>query len=179
MSEALSDSERAKYEDILNAWERNSEFRTIWRRADQQLRERFINEVLRGSSGVEYGEAMNLVKRAFEGRRSILVRDLLRLGMRYGFSKKSMRTVVRTLGYQKKRGSLNRHEPWSYMNTNPNWKEQLCVIRSSEFEDHSPPKERETGDDDVVYDFDDDEDLEGALARWRREEEEMIKDLDE
>ena len=179
MSEALSDSERAEYEDILSAWERSSEFRTIWRRADQQLRERFINEVLRGSSGVEYGETMNLVKRAFEGRRSILVRDLLRLGMRYGFSKKSMRTVVRTLGYQKKRGSLNRHEPWSYMNTNPNWKEQLCVIRSSEFEDHSPPKERETGDDDVVYDFDDDEDLEGGLARRRREEEEMIKDLDE
>ena len=181
MSESLTDSERTKYEDILNAWERSSEFRKAWRRADLQLRDRFINEVLRGSSGVDHGEAMTLIKRAFEGRRSILVRDLLRLGMRYGFSKKSMRTVIRTLGYQKKRESRNRHEPWSYINTNPNWKEQLHVVRSSEFEDHSPPKEKEIADDGVVNDFDDDddEDLEIGLARWRREEEEMIKDLDE
>ena len=180
MSEALSDLERAEYEDILSTWERSSEFRTVWRRADQLLRERFINEVLRGSSGVDHGEAMTLIKRAFEGRQSILVRDLLRLGMRYGLSKKSMHTAIRTLGYRKKRGSRNIHEPWSYMNTNPNWKGQLCVVRSSEFEDHSPPKEKEIADDDVADDFDDDddEDQEGSLAQWRRDEEEL-NSLDE
>jgi hypothetical protein len=43
------------------------------------------------------------IQRAFAERRKLLVRDLQRFGARYGFHKKTIRAVVRHLGYKKKR----------------------------------------------------------------------------
>jgi hypothetical protein len=77
---------------------------------------------MRGSSGFDLDEAVNLITRAFSGRRKLLVRDLYRLGARYVFHKKTIREVIRYLGYKKKRLSPDRNEPWSYMNANNNWK---------------------------------------------------------
>jgi len=161
MSETMTVAEQANYEELLGAWETSPKFRSAWRCAIKEHRERFINEVLRGSSGFDVDEAIRIVKSAFLGRKKILVRDLQRLGARHGFHKKSIVEVVKHLCYKKKRLSWFRHEPWYYINTDSDWKNQFPVINSREFEDLSPPKVREknpgTIDDD---DNDDDDDSE-------------------
>ena len=160
MVERMPTAEQTRYEELLSSWEASPKFREGWRRATKEHRGRFINEVLRGTSGYDLDEAAALVKSAFCGRKNILVQDLLRLGEKHGFHKKVIRTVVRHLGYRKKRLDWNRHHPWSYINTDRFWKDKVKLISSKEFEDRSPPKPREElpdvdyGDDDKdeVYD---------------------------
>ena len=130
MQETMPVAEQAQYEELLAAWDASPKFRTACRRATKEHRERFINEVMRGSSGFDLDEAVDLIKRAFSGRRKLLVRDLHRLGARYGFHKKTIQEVIRYLGYKKKRLSRDRNEPWSYMNTNS---VRISLIVSGDF----------------------------------------------
>ena len=112
-----------------------------------------------GSRGYSAEEAIDLVKDAFVGRKSILVQDLHRLGRRYGFNKRIIQNIARTFGYKKKRLSSNRFHPWSYMNPNKEWR-NFPIISDDKFADLRPPEEREPKP--IVADFnvdDDDEDL--------------------
>ena len=173
MTETMPVAEQDQYEALLAAWDASPEFRSGWRRATKEHRERFINEVLRGSSGFDFNEATALIKNAFMGREQILVRDLRRLGARYGFHKKTIQEIAHHLGYKKKRLSRNRFHPWYYMNTNTEWKNQIPVIPKKEFEDHSPPKIRQQ-DPDVDNHHDDDDDDDGYLE----EQKELDAELD-
>jgi len=164
MSETMTVAEQANYEELLGAWETSPKFRSAWRCAIKEHRERFINEVLRGSSGFDVDEAIRLVKNAFLGREKILVRDLQRLGARHGFHKKSIVEVVKHLCYKKKRLSWFRHDPWYYINTDSDWKNQFPEINSREFEDLSPPKTREEDPDAENHHDDDDDDNDDLKA---------------
>jgi hypothetical protein len=104
------------------------------------------------------------------------VRDLKRLGARYGFHEKTIVEVVKHLRYPKKRHSRFRADPWYYINTNNEWKNQLVVISKKEFEDHSPPKIREEDPDVDNHHDDDDDDL--ARQRYLEEEKESEAELD-
>ena len=110
------------------------------------------------------------------GRGKIYVRDLKRLGARYGFHEKTIVEVVKHLRYPKKRHSRFRADPWYYINTNNEWKNQLVVISKKEFEDHSPPKIREEDPDVDNHHDDDDDDL--ARQRYLEEEKESEAELD-
>jgi ParB-like chromosome segregation protein Spo0J len=178
MRETMPVAEQARYESLLAAWDASPEFRSAWRRAVKEHRERFINEVLRGTSGFDLDEAVNLIQSAFAGRRKILCRDLYRLGARYGFHKKTVQEVIRHLGYEKRRLSWDRREPWSYMNTNSEWKNQVPVIPNKEFEDLSPPKirEEEPGVDNHHDDDDDDDDV-NPRQRYLEEQKEVEAEL--
>ncbi len=161
LAETMPVAERTTYEELLAAWDSSPNFRKAWHRTPTELRERFINEVLRGSHDNGSDEAVELVKKAFYGRRSILVQDLQRLGTRYGFDKKMIKKVIRALGYKKKRLSRVRSHPWSYMNKHRDWKDQMQVIPKEEFADLRPPEERQTKPIavDVNVDKDDDSEL--------------------
>lgn len=143
----MPSDERANYEELLAGWEKSPEFRKAWRKATKEHRERFINEVLRGASGTDIEEVADLVKRAFAGREKILVRDLQRLGAKYGFHESRIQKVVREQGYKRKRLSRNRHDRWYYMNADKKWKTKIPQIKDEEFEDHSAPK---IDDDELV-----------------------------
>lgn len=100
---SMPPAERASYEELLTAWQKSPGFRTAWQKATKEHRERFINEILRGAAGTAIEDMADLVQRAFVGRGNILVRDLQRLGEKYGFHKGRIQKVVRELGYKKKR----------------------------------------------------------------------------
>ena len=160
LTETVPVEKRGIYKDLLAAWDASPRFRKAWHRTPRELGERFINEVLRGSRGYSAEEAIDLVKDAFVGRKSILVQDLHRLGRRYGFNKRIIQNIARTFGYRKKRLSSNRFHPWSYMNTNKDWR-NFPIISDDKFADVRPPEE--TQPKPIVADFnvdDDDEDLE-------------------
>jgi len=161
LPETMPVAERTTYKDLLAARDSSPNFRKAWHRTPTETRERFINEVLRGSHDSGIDEAVELVKKAFHGRRSILVRDLQRLGRRYGFDKKIIQKVVRAFGYKKKRLSRDRNHPWSYMNKHRDWKDQMQVIPKEEFSDLRPPEKRQTKPIvvDVNVDKDDDSEL--------------------
>jgi ParB-like chromosome segregation protein Spo0J len=176
MTETMPEVEQQEYEVLLAAWDGSPKFRTAWRKATKEHKERFINEVLRGSSGFDFDEAANLVQRAFAGRPKILVRDLQRLGTRHGFHKKTIATVVKYLGYKKKRLSRIRNDPWYYINTNNEWKNQSVMISTKEFEDFSPPKVKEY--EPVTDDDDDDDERPGKNYRDEDAELDELDDLD-
>ena len=142
LRETVPVAKRGIYKDLLAAWDASSKLRKAWRRTPRELGERFINEVLRGSRGYSTEEAIDLVKDAFVGRKSILVQDLHRLGRRYGFNKRTIQNVARTFGYKKKRLSRDRNHPWSYMNPNKDWR-NFPIISDDKFADLRPPEERE------------------------------------
>jgi ParB-like nuclease domain len=137
---SMPPAERPSYEALLAGWEKSPEFRKAWQKATKEHRERFINEILRGPSGTDIEEVVDLVKRAFAGRQKILVRDLQRLGEKYGYHKSRIQKVARELGYKRKRLSRSRHDPWYYMNADKKWKTKIPQVSDSEFEDHTPPK---------------------------------------
>jgi ParB-like chromosome segregation protein Spo0J len=154
-AETMPADEQRQYEELPAAYDASPQFRTAWRRASKEHRERFINEVLRGSSGYDADEAVAIIQRAFAGREKIYVRDLIRYGARYGLHKTTVRRVVRALGYKKKRGTRDRRSPWYYVNDD--WKKKFPVISDDEFKDHSPYKPREDDDlNDNDIDLDDD-----------------------
>ena len=161
LRETMPVAKRGIYKDLLAAWDSSPIFRKAWHRTPEELRERFINEVLRGSRGYSAEEAIELVKDAFVGRKSIFVQDLHRLGRRYGFAKRIIQQVIRAQKYEKKRLSWDRNHPWSYMNTYKDWKDQMIVIPKEEFADLTPYEERQPKR--IVADVnvdDDDEDSE-------------------
>jgi ParB family chromosome partitioning protein len=125
----------------------------------KDLGERFINEMLRGSRGYSAEEAIELVKDAFVGRKSILVQDLQRLGRRYGFNKRIIQNVARTFGYKKKRLSWNRNHPWSYMDPNKEWR-NFPIIPDEKFADLTPLEKKQRKPLVVNIDEDDDDDSE-------------------
>lgn len=157
LRETMPAAERTTFKELLAGWDLSPEFRKAWRRASSEVRERFINEVLRGPHDGGLEEAAELVKRAFHGRKSILVRDMQRLGRRHGFDKKVVQKVIRELGYKKKRLSWDRSHPWSYINTYRDWKDQLAVIPKEEFADLRPPEKRQTEPLGDIVDQDDDD----------------------
>ena len=161
LRETMPAAERSTFKELLAGWDLSPEFRKPWRRTPSEVRERFINEVLRGPHDGGLEEAAELVKKAFHGRKSILVQDMQRLGRRHGFNERMIQKVIRALGYKKKRLSWDRYHPWSYINTYKDWKDQMVVIPKEEFADLRPPEEREPKP--IVADFnvdEDDEDLE-------------------
>jgi ParB family transcriptional regulator, chromosome partitioning protein len=166
LRETMPASERTTYKELLAAWDSSPEFRKAWHRTPTELRERFINEVLRGPRDGGLDDAVELVKKALHGRKSILVQDMQRLGRRHGFDKKVIQNVIRGLGYKKKRLSWNRNHPWSYINTYKRWKDQLAVIPKEDFADLRPPEKRQTTPIaiDVNVDEDDDSELPERLS---------------
>ena len=157
LRETVPAADRATYKDLLAAWDASPAFRKAWRRIPRELGERFINEMLRGSRGYSADEAIELVKDAFVGRKSILVQDLQRLGRRYGFDKRIIQNVARTFGYKKKRLSRNRNHPWSYMNPNKEWR-NFPIIPDEKFADLTPPEKKPKKTFVVNIDHDDDDD---------------------
>jgi len=158
LRETMPATERATFKELLAGWDSSPKFRKPWRRAPSEVRERFINEVLRGPRDGGLEEAAELVKKAFHGRKSILVQDMQRLGRRYGFAKKVIQKVIRGLGYKKKRLSRNRNHPWSYINTYKHWKDQLAVIPKEDFADLRPPEKRQAKPIAVHVNVDEDDD---------------------
>jgi ParB-like chromosome segregation protein Spo0J len=155
MTKTMTAAEQGHYEPLLAGWAEAKSFQSAWRQATSEHKERFINEVLRGpSSPAAWAAARDLVERAFCGRKQILVQDLLRLGVKYGFREKTIHDAVKHLKYRKKRRSWNRRDPWYYINSNSEWKNQLVLISEKEFEDHSPPKPKE----EISIDWNDEDD---------------------
>jgi hypothetical protein len=101
LRETVPIEKRGIYKDLLAAWDASPKFRKAWHRTPRELGERFINEVLRGTRGYSAEEAIDLVKDAFVGRKSILVQDMHRLGRRYGFNKRTIQNIARTFAYKK------------------------------------------------------------------------------
>ena len=164
LRETMPVAARRTYKGVLAAWDASPIFRKAWPRTPRELQERFINEVLRGSRRYSAEEAIDLVKDAFVGRKSILVQDLQRLGRRYGFSKRTIQNIARTFGYKKKRLSSNRNHPWSYMNTNKDWR-NFPIISDDKFADLRPPEERQPKPIAVEVDVDVDEDEDDSKFR--------------
>lgn len=175
LRETMPATDRATFKELLAGWDLSPEVRKPWRRAPSEVRERFINEVLRGPHDGGLEEAAELVKKAFHGRKSILVQDMQRLGRRHGFGKNVIQKVIRELGYKKKRLSWNRNHPWSYMNTYIDWKNQMAAIPKEEFADLRPPEKRKIKSV-VVRDHDDDDDDDSDFPR--REPPPDFSDLD-
>jgi hypothetical protein len=167
LRETMPREKRGIYKDLLAAWDASPMFQKAWRRTPRELGERFINEVLRGLRGYSAEEAIDLVKDAFVGRKSILVQDLHRLGRRYGFNKRIIQNIVRTFGYKKKRLAWNRYHPWSYMNTNKDWR-GFPIISNDKFADLRPPEEREPEPEPIVTDVLVDHDDEDSIFPKRR-----------
>ena len=177
MAETMTSDEQERYKIILAAWGVSAELKSAWRGATKEQRERFINEVLRGPHYDAEG-AITLVKNAFAARKQILVQDLHRLGARYGFTKKVIREIVKHLKITKKRLSRDRNEPWYYINTDKNWKDQVPAISNREFEDLSPPKPKPKKER-PISDKDDDDDDDKSRRNALDEDEEFDRELDE
>ena len=178
LAETMTGDEQERYKNLLAAWEASPKFKAAWRGAAKEQQERFINEVLHGSSGHNVEEAIALVKNAFAGRQRILVQGLQRLGARYGFHKKTILEVVKHLRITKKRLSRDRNEPWYYINNDPHWKDKSSGIPNSEFEDLSPPKPKPKKER-PISDKDDDDDDDESRRNALDEDEEFDRELDE
>ena len=94
LKETVPVEKRGIYKELLAAWDASPKLRKTWHRMPTELRERFINEVLRGPHDGGLEEAVELVKKAFHGRKSILVQDLQRLGRRHGFNERMIQKVI-------------------------------------------------------------------------------------
>jgi hypothetical protein len=109
IQETMPFVEQVQYKELLAAWNESPKFKQGWRRAINEHRERFINEILRASD-YDGNTAIALVLAALAGRRKVLVQDMHRLGAKRGFSKRTIRKVILGLAIKKKRLSQNPHD---------------------------------------------------------------------
>jgi ParB family transcriptional regulator, chromosome partitioning protein len=114
-------------DQLEELWKKHG--RELWKYAPFVVREEFLG-TLRKAKCKAMIDAVQFVRDAFQGRKQVFVKALYVLAKRRGLSEKSVRAILKQLGYHRTRPRLDPSSGWRYRNTNKSWEDEIPVFRN-------------------------------------------------
>lgn len=117
------------FSELEECWNRKG--RKLWKDASFEVRQQFINTLLRARCYATV-DVVTLLKEVFSGRKEIAKNDLYNLARARGLAKDIVREVAKHLGYRSKKKGRRSHTVWYFENVDPNWRRYAVAIPESE-----------------------------------------------